>query len=349
MIILNNIVWRRQPPAAPAGPAPPTPNFEHNFPSRWLTPRGHQLRLSTCNKNQSKSAPTMPLILPAKASAIPMFKKRVRQAQVEKQVTVEDLSKQIIPVVGCSRFIVVLHNLLSPEECAALIRRAEDEGFDQALVTGENGEQILRKDIRSCGRCILDDQALADSIYQRIINALRGTELEKKMLHAPWTATPGAVDEEPIQAVGLNERMRFLRYHSGHFFAPHQDIRFIRGAEAGDKAGEISHLTCQIYLNEKFKGGTTRFISNCKRYYDVTPKTGAVLLFDHDLLHEGSKVTSGKKYSVRSDIMYTPRQEEKNNTERTITPWILQSGCGVWGSLLHDIIIILCELWLGCD
>jgi hypothetical protein len=31
------------------------------------------------------------------------------------------------------------------------------------------------------------------------------------------------------------------------------------------------------------------------------------LLFQHQLLHEGSEVTSGVKYVVRSDVMYRTR------------------------------------------
>lgn len=58
----------------------------------------------------------------------------------------------------------------------------------------------------------------------------------------------------------------------------------------------------------------------------MTPKTGSVLIFDHDLLHEGSKVTSGIKYSVRSDIMYTPMRRGsggeggQGEVSRTVTP-----------------------------
>jgi hypothetical protein len=97
--------------------------------------------------------------------------------------------------------------------------------------------------------------------------------------------------------------MRFLKYTKGHFFAPHQDIRFTRGPEFGERAGETSQITVQIYLNDKFKGGSTRFISGI-RYYDVQPRIGSALVFEHDLLHEGRMVTKGQKYSVRTDIMY---------------------------------------------
>lgn len=234
-----------------------------------------------------------------------------------KQITIEDLSEQLIPITGSNRFVIYLHNLLTPEECTNLIRRAEDEGFDDALVQDPNGKQILRRDIRSCGRCIIDDVDLAAAIYTRILNAVRGTNSEKKVMHAPWVTSSekrrASCEDQGnannngettiLHAVGLNERMRFLKYQPGHFFAPHQDIRFVRGPDAGSRAGETSHVTVQLYLNEKFKGGTTRFLCG-KRHYDVKPRIGSALIFDHNLLHEGSKVIGGIKYSVRTDIMF---------------------------------------------
>lgn len=165
-------------------------------------------------------------------------------------------------------------------------------------------------DIRSCGRCIIDDVKLAASIYEKVLNAIRKTHFEEKVVHAPWVSSSEAyaqidVEEEGrVTAVGLNERLRFLKYTKGHFFAPHQDIAFTRGPEFEERAGETSHITVQIYLNEKFRGGSTRFVSG-KRYYDVQPRIGSALVFDHNLLHEGSLVTKGQKYSVRTDIMFT--------------------------------------------
>lgn len=273
-----------------------------------------------------------------------MFKKRQRSiiktaptvSAGPKPITIEDLSKQLVPITGRSCFAIVIHDLLAPEECANLIRRAEDEGFDDAMIQGADGRQVLQRDVRSCGRCIVDDAALADAIYVRICNALRGRkDLEKKMLHAPWVTSResrsslsssmssggggessshnngGAAraqeeDQSAITSVGLNERMRFLKYSPGHFFAPHRDLRYVRGPDAGpERMGETSHVTVQLYLNDKFKGGTTRFLCG-KRHYDVVPRAGSALIFDHDLLHEGSKVTGGIKYSVRTDVMFTP-------------------------------------------
>ncbi len=47
---------------------------------------------------------------------------------------------------------------------------------------------------------------------------------------------------------GVNERMRFLRYHPGQEFKPHLDGQFER--LTGPKAGDRSFVTLQLYLNE---------------------------------------------------------------------------------------------------
>jgi len=293
-----------------------------------------------------------------------MFKKRTRNSiktapttisARSKPITIEDLSKQLVPITGRSCFAIVLHDLLAPDECANLIRRAEDEGFDDAMIQDGQGRQVLQRDVRNCGRCIVDDSALADAIYGRICGALRGRkDLEKKMMHAPWVTSRDsksrsgsslssstnsgggggggesssrkngpaarAQDEEQsvITSVGLNERMRFLKYKPGHFFAPHRDLRYVRGPDAGGRMGETSHITVQLYLNDKFKGGTTRFLSGA-RHHDVVPRAGSALIFDHDILHEGSKVMGGVKYSVRTDVMFTPLQRQQGQNARMVS------------------------------
>jgi hypothetical protein len=39
----------------------------------------------------------------------------------------------------------------------------------------------------------------------------------------------------------------------------------------------------------------------------VAPEAGDVLVFDHQLLHEGAEVTRGVKYACRTDVMYATR------------------------------------------
>jgi hypothetical protein len=63
----------------------------------------------------------------------------------------------------------------------------------------------------------------------------------------------------------------------------------------------MSLLTFMIYLNEGYAGGETRF-DDAK----VAGRTGMALVFHHGLVHEGAEVTEGKKYALRSDVMYGP-------------------------------------------
>lgn len=62
-----------------------------------------------------------------------------------------------------------------------------------------------------------------------------------------------------------------------------------------------------MYLSsEPLQGGATPFHSrDMKRRIDVNPRAGRILLFQHkDLIHSGDYVTSGVKYTMRTDLMY---------------------------------------------
>ena len=56
-------------------------------------------------------------------------------------------------------------------------------------------------------------------------------------------------------------------------------------------------------------GGATTVIEDVynKIYqnYSVIPKVGRVLLFEHDIEHEGSILKNGLKYCIRTDVMYS--------------------------------------------
>ena len=112
-------------------------------------------------------------------------------------------------------------------------------------------------------------------------------------------------------AVGLNERMRILRYQPGHDFKPHCDGSYFR-----PDGSQGSFWTVMIYLNDggggstddesdAFVGGATLFHGRDGRdSVAVVPRAGSVLVFDHDLYHEGQKVTRGTKYAIRTDVMF---------------------------------------------
>ncbi|NDC43443.1 MAG: 2OG-Fe(II) oxygenase [Chitinophagia bacterium] len=73
----------------------------------------------------------------------------------------------------------------------------------------------------------------------------------------------------------------------------------------------MSYITVQIYLNDvkEEDGGATTFTKDTynriDQDYSVIPKVGRVLLFEHDIEHEGSILKNGFKYCIRTDVMYS--------------------------------------------
>lgn len=166
-------------------------------------------------------------------------------------------------------------DVLTGDECRALIARIEAAGPETATVNLAQGP-TLDLSLRNNTRVIFDDPALAALLFERV----RG--------HLP-PALSG------MRAVGANERLRCYRYAPGQEFGPHYDGAFIRSVH------ERSLLTFMVYLNDGFEGGETTFLSLGQ---SAVPKTGRGLLFQHAILHEGSTVTRGVKYAVRSDVMF---------------------------------------------
>ena len=75
-------------------------------------------------------------------------------------------------------------------------------------------------DYRNSDRCIIDDLSAADELWRRIQHAVPMTRRGER-------------------AIGINERLRFLRYDVGGFFEMHRDGSYTRGNELGpERRGE---------------------------------------------------------------------------------------------------------------
>lgn len=172
-------------------------------------------------------------------------------------------------------------DIITREECRALIARIDEAGLAPAPITTGAGF-VMRPDIRNNSRVVMDDPLLAGELFRRVAS------------HVPAVLSASDV-------VSANERLRCYRYERGQRFAPHYDGAFVRNAE------EMSRLTFMVYLNDDFTGGTTNFLHLEKR---IEPRAGMALFFQHRLLHEGSEVTDGVKYVLRSDVMYRARAAE---------------------------------------
>jgi predicted 2-oxoglutarate/Fe(II)-dependent dioxygenase YbiX len=176
--------------------------------------------------------------------------------------------------------VFVIRGFLPPEECTSFVAMSEHAGYEEATITTPNGF-VMAKEIRDNARLIVDNPSLAHEWFERAAHFLP---------HSIGTC----------RAVGFNERFRFYRYDPGQRFSPHFDGYFSRNT------GERSQLTFMVYLNADFTGGETRFYNDDRELrLAVRPERGMALIFVHLQLHEGAPVVSGRKYVLRTDVMYT--------------------------------------------
>jgi prolyl 4-hydroxylase len=177
--------------------------------------------------------------------------------------------------------------VLTKSECNAIIQRAEEAGFEPALLNTGYGREVYRPEKRNSDRVIIDAKEFAVKLYERLKEVLPETY--------SWEGS-----SDRYKVAGLNERMRILRYKPGHSFAAHSDGPYKR-----PDGSEVSYCTVMIYLNGGLVGGSTLFLSDDSRESTaVVPEAGRVLVFDHPLVHEGEKVMEGIKYAIRTDLMF---------------------------------------------
>jgi hypothetical protein len=175
--------------------------------------------------------------------------------------------------------IFLIHEFLSPTECARFMARSEELGYLEAPITTAEGP-VMNKNVRDNHRLMVDDPALAEELFERARPFL-----------------PARVNR--WQPSGFNERWRYYRYDPDERFAPHYDGHFARSAD------EKSQLTFMIYLNGGFVGGATNFYRPGvpEPFVTVAPVAGLALVFVHWKLHEGAPVERGRKYVLRTDVL----------------------------------------------
>lgn len=186
--------------------------------------------------------------------------------------------------------IFTVSNLFSRDECLHLIDLAESLGFEAAAVRTSDGPK-MKTHIRNNDRVALTDVRLAADMWHRIATYL--------------PVLDGCC------ACGVDSHIRFYRYFPGQQFKRHKD------GIATNELGQRSKLSYLIYLNDDCTGGSTAFLEyrdvngrQEKIEYLITPATGTALLFRHERWHEGTPVSAGVKYVLRSDVFYKPIRDE---------------------------------------
>ncbi|CAF1619242.1 unnamed protein product, partial [Didymodactylos carnosus] len=138
--------------------------------------------------------------------------------------------------------------------------------------------EFIIKEFRSNTRTLIQQENLANELFLRV----------KQYLPQKW---PGHENTSHWDLGVINEQIRFCKYEPGQHFSPHFDGVFKRDFM------EQSQLTIMVYLNDEFDGGNTNFLDEKRKQADGThvclkalkPQTGMVLIFQHDMYHEGEK------------------------------------------------------------
>jgi hypothetical protein len=178
----------------------------------------------------------------------------------------------------------IVDNLLNSDECNRIIEASEKLGY--GFIKDQEPEK------RGNLRLQIEDSNLAGIIYQRLHNYLPKTvELYGE-----------------VRCIKrLNERFRLSKYYEGTQFENHCD-NCLWVSE-----NEQSFYTVNIYLNDNFIGGRTRFFEKGGKgqqvLLEVKPRKGRVLSFRQPptqrYWHDGEIVSSGIKYLLRTDVIYS--------------------------------------------
>ena len=186
-----------------------------------------------------------------------------------------------------NEYVFTVDNFLSLEKCDAYIKMGEDIGYEEALIHTADG--IVRvSQHRNNDRVIFRNEAIAEKLWT-IAEDFLPTEIEGR------------------KPIAINELIRFYRYDADQQFNWHQDFPYERDN------GEKSLLTLLVYLNDGFEGGETSFDDSFSdEPFDelqVSPKQGTALFFWHETHHKGEPVIEGRKYVMRSDVMFSSLED----------------------------------------
>lgn len=189
----------------------------------------------------------------------------------------------------------VIPSLFSKSECEQLLNANIKNSFQKAI---SNYPTYYRNN----DRFVMDDDGLASRLFEKVKPYLPQTieinstiQLENGVWHLKE----------------LNNRLRFCKYSSNQYFLRHLDGVHYRNDSTQSK------LTFMIYLNSatEFKGGRTLFFKTKETkeiWASYIPKQGDLIVFDHNVWHEGEVLTQGEKFVLRSDILYSKIETEIN-------------------------------------
>eukprot|EP00536_Pseudo-nitzschia_multiseries_P004390 jgi/Psemu1/237580/estExt_Genewise1.C_730007 len=238
----------------------------------------------------------------------------------------------------CKGRVWVIPSFFSHKECKAWIEFCESFGNSSSSNNNNNGFEYTAHPAskyvanRECYRL---QQENARELSERIFRRLRGMTLktdddsnddsdgkrtsilsriqsETADLYPPPTNNNNNNNKEHrYKPIHCNPNIRVYRYDKGHAFGRHVDESNIVPSCGDGTGGGTTEMTMLVYLST-CRGGATRFHTgstsrSSPSSFAFAPEVGALLLHVHGkhcLEHEADVVLGGKKYVLRTDLVY---------------------------------------------
>jgi Rps23 Pro-64 3,4-dihydroxylase Tpa1-like proline 4-hydroxylase len=161
--------------------------------------------------------------------------------------------------------LYIVDNVLTSDECADIIRRAEESGY-----------LARAPDVRSS--------------YHRAVFA--DSHILERLLYAITPHLPDSL----VGCAVIGDEVRYNKYNAGDFIAIHLDgINMSRRMQ--------NALTVNVYLNDGFGGGETVFYDDERNeVLRIAPRVGCAVLFEPNIYHAGAVVTAGEKKIMRACV-----------------------------------------------
>ncbi|KAG5652262.1 hypothetical protein H0H81_005615 [Sphagnurus paluster] len=168
----------------------------------------------------------------------------------KEDVTVNFIEFSKTPLAGSYSgfYAKIIDGLFTSDDCARLLTLASTSADSSSLwqpagLTMRDGVQTVHRDFRNSDRALVIDDVHAAWIYKKLRPYVE--DLHEIAPDANWggiTGRPGRKQGSTWVLDGVNPRLSFLRYGTGHYFKQHCDGL----NEIGDKK---SFVTLHIYLN----------------------------------------------------------------------------------------------------
>ena len=152
-----------------------------------------------------------------------------------------------LPWYSTTRYTIMIKNVFSKQECNSIINLCNELGFEDALINIGNGKQIKNTGVRDSDRCLIDSIEITEHLYSRINKFIPKYFKQYNSIR---------------KCIGLNKRLRVLKYNNGGYFKPHGDGSYYENINDESNRNRTL-ITLLLYLNDQnieFKGGELNFL-----------------------------------------------------------------------------------------